>query len=427
MPACAFVSLHPISPTTPWPSPSWWSTSRVSARKKAFELLSLEAEPACWRRYGGNFGMVTLRPDLYVDHRARPSTSTAGSSRWTGGVSTCRRLLTKCRAYDDYYRTGIEQRAHKVFPRVCWIVPSSRPGRDLGREDRPRRSPERRHVRGHHPERAIAHPVRGGTMTPRNQIMVGDTSQVLATLAPSSVDCVVTSPPYFALRNYGVAGQMGLEDSVAGLGRRAPSRGPGPGPGTPSRWLAVAEPGRLLLPPCPLRSPSPRACCWGRSDWCWTWSPMAGSCATRSSGPRPILSLSSVGDRLSATWEVVYFLTRQQDYYFDLDAIRVPHRSRSHWPKPGSAGPSRPNHRRGRALGRRQSRTGRLKARGLPGHPLGKNPGDVWTLATAGYRGAHFAVFPERLAERPIRAACPERVCTRLRSALAEAGRSECR
>ena len=33
-------------------------------------------------------------------------------------------VLTKCRAYDDYYRTGIEQRALGVFPRVCWIVPN---------------------------------------------------------------------------------------------------------------------------------------------------------------------------------------------------------------------------------------------------------------------------------------------------------------
>jgi DNA modification methylase len=42
---------------------------------------------------------------------------------------------------------------------------------------------------------------------------------------------------------------------------------------------------------------------------------------------------------------------------------------------------------------------------------LGKNPGDVWSLATASFRDAHFAVFPERLAEPPILAACPERIC----------------
>ncbi|HEV8485093.1 MAG TPA: DNA methyltransferase, partial [Blastocatellia bacterium] len=54
----------------------------------------------------------------------------------------------------------------------------------------------------------------------------------------------------------------------------------------------------------------------------------------------------------------------------------------------------------------------RLKASGLAGHPLGKNPGDVWTLPTAGFRGGHFAAFPLALAERPLLATCPERVCS---------------
>jgi hypothetical protein len=52
-----------------------------------------------------------------------------------------------------------------------------------------------------------------------------------------------------------------------------------------------------------------------------------------------------------------------------------------------------------------------MKARGVTSHPLGKNPGDVWTVPTASYRGAHFATFPEALIERPLKATCPERVC----------------
>lgn len=96
----------------------------LAARKKALELLALDPEPACWRRYGGSFGMVTLKSDLYLD---------VGSSeyeyRWfvevDRGSEHLPTLITKCRAYDDYYRTGIEQRSHKVFPRVCWIVPDA--------------------------------------------------------------------------------------------------------------------------------------------------------------------------------------------------------------------------------------------------------------------------------------------------------------
>lgn len=249
-------------------------------------------------------------------------------------------------------------------------------------------------------------------MTPRNQILVGDTSHVLATLAPSSVDCVVTSPPYFALRNYGVHGQIGQEDSVQGWvdELRAVARGlarvlrPGG-----SLWLNLgdsysrhasygAPPKSLLLGPERLVLDLVTDGWIVRNKVIWA-----------KSNPQP----SSVGDRLSATWEVVYFLTRRQDYFFDLHAIRVPHRSRRTAPKQ-EAGPvsTTPPTWAGPLAGANHGLAS-LKARGLPGHPSGKNPGDVWTLATAGYRGAHFAVFPERLAERPIRATCPERVCTR--------------
>jgi DNA modification methylase len=43
----------------------------------------------------------------------------------------------------------------------------------------------------------------------------GDAQTVLAELPAESVDCIVTSPPYFGLRDYGVEGQYGLEGSPA--------------------------------------------------------------------------------------------------------------------------------------------------------------------------------------------------------------------
>jgi site-specific DNA-methyltransferase (adenine-specific) len=48
----------------------------------------------------------------------------------------------------------------------------------------------------------------------RNTILVGDAAHVLGDLAPASVDCVVTSPPYYQLRDYGVSGQLGLEPTI---------------------------------------------------------------------------------------------------------------------------------------------------------------------------------------------------------------------
>jgi DNA modification methylase len=122
---------------------------------------------------------------------------------------------------------------------------------------------------------------------------------------------------------------------------------------------------------------------------------------------------TSVKDRLSCTWEVVYFFTGDERYHFDLDAVRVPHRSH----RPGTSvqrSPrpqwSVPTEWRGPSSGS-NSGLDSLKASGLAGHPLGKNPGDVWSIPTAGYRGAHHAVYPTALVERPILATCPEKVC----------------
>jgi site-specific DNA-methyltransferase (adenine-specific) len=121
---------------------------------------------------------------------------------------------------------------------------------------------------------------------------------------------------------------------------------------------------------------------------------------------------TSVRDRLSCTYEVVYFLVRDRNYYFDLDTVRVPHRTRATRTRDGAPiVPTIPDSWRGPLSGRNTGLS-RLKARGLAGHPLGKNPGDVWQLATAGYRGRHHAVFPEKLVELPLLATCPAKVCS---------------
>jgi site-specific DNA-methyltransferase (adenine-specific) len=131
---------------------------------------------------------------------------------------------------------------------------------------------------------------------------------------------------------------------------------------------------------------------------------------------------NSVGDRLSSSWEPLYFLVRSPKYHFDLNAVRVPHRStaRGLTTSPSHAKPKAGSTDR-LTVGRRPDWAGplagsndgllRAKAEGRAGHPLGRNPGDVWTMGTSGYRGAHFATFPERLVEQPLRATCPERVC----------------
>jgi len=144
------------------------------------------------------------------------------------------------------------------------------------------------------------------------------------------------------------------------------------------------------------------------------------------------------------------------DYYFDLDAVREPHlpqsitRAQGHdytsgpWAVPGGVNGE---HGRIHELGKNpgdvfevgaETRTlgaiigsgGAVKVpggQGWTGHPKGggaacqkdprwcppegKNPGDFWNIATQPFPEAHFAVFPEKLCEKPIKVGCPEQVC----------------
>jgi site-specific DNA-methyltransferase (adenine-specific) len=249
---------------------------------------------------------------------------------------------------------------------------------------------------------------------PRNTILIGDVRDRLAELPASSADTVVTSPPYFGVRDYGHDRQLGTEADVDGWvnGLRAVARElarvlrP-----TGSFWLNVGDSySRRPSEGAPLKSlllgPSRLALALVADGWI-----LRNQVIWAKANPMP----SSVTDRLSATHELLYFFTRSTRYFFDLDAIRQPHRTTRRqsttdpartYPPTGAGATTRPgwtlNNNRGLS---------HLKASGLAGHPLGKNPGDVWTLPTAGFRGGHFAVFPSYLAERPILATCPERVC----------------
>jgi site-specific DNA-methyltransferase (adenine-specific) len=239
---------------------------------------------------------------------------------------------------------------------------------------------------------------------PRNTVLTGDAREVLAGLLPGSVDCCVTSPPYVnGLRDYGAAGQLGRESSVTEyvenlmavlrqVRRLLKNSG--------ALWLTLGDAfskhvsqgaprGSLLL------APQRVALALSADGWI-----VRNVVVWHKPNPLP----QSARDRLSPTYEVVIFATKERCYHFDLDAIRVPHRSTGR--ARGSA----------RELGRLYQGgncgLGKLKASGRVGNPRGKNLGDVWTIPTATDRtGLHAATFPEALIEPIIRATCPERIC----------------
>ena len=90
-------------------------------RIEAIESVRIDIEPVAWRRYSGPGGEVRwLQPDLYAtltmsDFVDRYFIEVDLGSE---GMQT---LLDKCRQYEDYRRSGIEQQRHDAFPLVIWV------------------------------------------------------------------------------------------------------------------------------------------------------------------------------------------------------------------------------------------------------------------------------------------------------------------
>lgn len=241
---------------------------------------------------------------------------------------------------------------------------------------------------------------------PRNAVLVGDALERLRGLSDGSVDSVITSPPYFGLRDYGVAGQLGQEAHVDEWvdGLRAVCRelrrviAP-----YGSLWLnlgdAYSRHERYGAPPKSLLlAPERVARALVADGWL-----LRNKVVWAKANPLP----SPSRDRLTNAHEFVYLLVKRPSYFFDLDPIREPLTSVR---KP-SKGSRTPQSALGVLAGGRDGLVA-MARKGLSGHPLGKNPGDVWRIGSASFRGAHFATFPPELVRRPLLATCPEQVCT---------------
>jgi len=255
--------------------------------------------------------------------------------------------------------------------------------------------------------------VSASVTVPRNRIVVGDALTRLSELPDDSVDCAITSPPYFRLRDYAADGQLGLEAHVdqwveqlsaisAAIARVLVPTG--------TYWLNVGDTyathqregaGRKSL----LMAPERLALRLQGDGWI-----IRNKIVWAKPNPMP----TSIPDRLNTTYELIYVLTRQPQYFFDLDAIRIPHVS-AHVINKGGRPKTVPKELWRGPNSDTVSGLAALKAIGRVGHPLGKNPGDVWTIAPGGYRSAHHAIYPMALAERMIAAGCPEVRCMRCR------------
>ncbi|MDX2550162.1 DNA-methyltransferase [Streptomyces stelliscabiei] len=251
-------------------------------------------------------------------------------------------------------------------------------------------------------------------------LLLGDALEQLRTLTDGSVDCIVTSPPYYGLRDYGTPGQYGLESTPAAYVETmralfAEARRVLANDGT--LWLNLGD----SYVCSPKGSESSANGLNGRSNHLTTPAGSGGknggglaakqligipwrtAFALQDDGwilrneiiwSKPNAMPESVRDRLSGRHEHLFMFAKQSSYWFDLDAIREPLTA------PGRKAGARAF--RARDLNHERTGTGTYTGP----DDRGRNPGDVWSIATRPYPAAHFAVFPINLPIRCIKAGC---------------------
>jgi DNA modification methylase len=252
-----------------------------------------------------------------------------------------------------------------------------------------------------------------------DQVHHMDALSLLRLLPDDSIDCCVSSPPYWQLRDYNAPGQIGMEDTLqafiealVGLYREvrrvlkptgtcfvnmgdtySADRGyqvadnkhkdVGNSFGRDSKAIGLAPKQRCMIP-ARLAIALQDEGWWVRDEIIW-----------HKLNPMP----ASYTDRTTYAHEMIYMLTKRPTYWYDQEAIREPARD---W---GS---------RDRSAMRGGTTDPKLKHHGLADGDfaaIGRNARSVWAFATEPSKYDHYAAFPSELPRRCIKAGCPATVC----------------
>lgn len=260
-----------------------------------------------------------------------------------------------------------------------------------------------------------------------DKVILGDCLNILKTMQDQSVQCCVTSPPYYGLRDYGVDGQIGLEqtpdeyvnklvnvfrevkrvlrddgtlwlnlgDSYAGSGMGAANYPDSASVKQLSNHGSTTAKGRAGFVPDGLKPKDLIGIPWRvafalqadgwylRSDIIW-----------HKPNPMP----ESVKDRPTKAHEYIFLLAKSENYFYDQNAIL----EKSTWAEKDKrfiTGPS--------SGGKAMTGNYAINKGGAFRKDGNRNKRSVWTLSTHSFKDAHFAVFPEKLIEPCILAGCP--------------------
>lgn len=273
------------------------------------------------------------------------------------------------------------------------------------------------------------------------RIIIGDVRQRICDLPDESVHCVVTSPPYFGLRDYGNAGQIGLEatpdayiaelvavfrdawralrsdgtfwlvigdsyssgngvktnrpqtniTSVNGVDVRMPRAAtPSDARASLSRTFAgmPAAKQRLMIPA--------RVALALQADGWW----LRDEIIWHKPNPMPI----SANDRTTPAHEMLYMFSKSARYYYDMEKLLEP---LSEWSKKALIS-NWTRKTRNACPDRNDNNDGVGSSYASKVNPAGRQPRSVWSVPTHSFKGAHFATFPPDLIRPCILAGCPE-------------------
>lgn len=279
-----------------------------------------------------------------------------------------------------------------------------------------------------------------------NTIFNGDALQHLKELPKESIDCVMTSPPYWALRDYGMEGQLGLEptfqeyinklcnifDEIKRVLKKSGTCWVNIGDTySATRWTNNTDSGQ------PMnnfkdghRGINPEKIT-GLEDKNLTLIPFRFAIEMQNRGwilrnviiwHKPNVMPSSVKDRFTVDFEYLFFFVKNKRYFFETQYEKISLISVNDKGKD-----------KGRFLYEGKRHKENLK-QDLVGNPTytgfnerykaskiqeemmginsqGRNKRTVWKITTKPFKESHFAVYPEELCEVPIKAGCPEFVC----------------
>ena len=235
-------------------------------------------------------------------------------------------------------------------------------------------------------------------------IYQGNVFDKLQEIDIESVQCVVTSPPYWGLRNYQMDDQIGLEDTpeafidnmvkvFSEIKRVLKNDG--------TVWLNLGDSYNSQKPKNLVGIPWRVALALQADGWY-----LRQDIIWHKPNPMP----ESVQDRCTKSHEYIFLLSKSANYFYDADAIREPIVSGPSDIKKMNEKLDRYNakHLNGSYPLHSANKNTNIGRKRAVGSIEGRNKRSVWTITTKPYKEAHFAVFPPKLPELCIKAGSSE-------------------